>query len=685
MSLPQWVQDAVEKGQDLSVCLELWKHATAVDRDERATQREEKKQEMELQRMAMEKDAEKQKLDVEREMEEKRLQVKMRELDLQEQAMKAKGKPGDSETREQKHEVKYLLPKYVEGEDIDVFIRPFERLANLHKWPKAEWAIRLVPQLTGKALDSYARLREVESNDYDVIKKAILKRYDLTASTYKDKFRACKQDPNETFREFYTRSLNYFEHWCQMERVGENFVVLVDVLMREQLINSSSKDLQVWLKERKPKSADEMIELAEAYQNAHRGSVIMNKVHAQGNPKDSRGKSHEQKPMSGNPQSKSEKKCFLCHRIGHFISKCPLRKSTDKDANGEKQWGGKPKPGQSQEKAGLVHSPTMTRKGQTLELPMAVEAKGFHKDTKKSGLKIESGMVNGKEASVLRDAGCTSILVAEKLIRRDDLTGGVSEVTLANGCLEKCPEVWIEVDTTYVKGKVVALVMNTPFADLIIGNYTRVDIPTERNDIEKMSTSVTDTCQAVETRSSAKRKPVQKEVVDIGQEFGGKYSREEWIEELRNDPTLDVYKKRVGDGTPKDGGGYISLEKGMLYRHFKSDATKEIVKQLLVPAKFRSRILSLAHDIPMAGHLGIKKTRERILKYFFWPGIFDDTKKYCRSCPKCQKGTSKTKVSKVPLIQIPRIDVPFQRIAIDMVGPLPRTKRGNQYVLVICD
>ncbi len=42
-------------------------------------------------------------------------------------------------------------------------------------------------------------------------------------------------------------------------------------------------------------------------------------------------------------------------------------------------------------------------------------------------------------------------------------------------------------------------------------------------------------------------------------------------------------------------------------------------------------------------------------------------------------------MSKVPLVQIPRIDVPFQQIAIDMVGPLPRTKRGNHYVLVICD
>jgi hypothetical protein len=35
-------------------------------------------------------------------------------------------------------------------------------------------------------------------------------------------------------------------------------------------------------------------------------------------------------------------------------------------------------------------------------------------------------------------------------------------------------------------------------------------------------------------------------------------------------------------------------------------------------------ILKLGHDIPLAGHLGNKKTRDRIMQHFFWPGIFND-------------------------------------------------------------
>lgn len=72
MSLPKWVQEAVEKGQELYVCLELWRHATAVERDDRAVKREEKKQEIEL-RLAMERDVQDKKQALQREMKKKKV------------------------------------------------------------------------------------------------------------------------------------------------------------------------------------------------------------------------------------------------------------------------------------------------------------------------------------------------------------------------------------------------------------------------------------------------------------------------------------------------------------------------------------------------------------------------------------------------------------------------------------
>ena len=86
----------------------------------------------------------------------------------------------------------------------------------------------------------------------------------------------------------------------------------------------------------------------------------------------------------------------------------------------------------------------------------------------------------------------------------------------------------------------------------------------------------------------------------------------------------------------------------------------------------------------MAGHLGRKKTTDRILQRFYWPGVFRDVKNHCRTCAECQK-TAPKGVSKAPMIPLPIIEVPFKRIAMDIVGPLPRSSSGKRFILVICD
>ena len=38
-------------------------------------------------------------------------------------------------------------------------------------------------------------------------------------------------------------------------------------------------------------------------------------------------------------------------------------------------------------------------------------------------------------------------------------------------------------------------------------------------------------------------------------------------------------------------------------------------------------------DINWSGHLGIEKTKDRVLQNYYWPGVFKDATDYCRSCP----------------------------------------------------
>lgn len=122
----------------------------------------------------------------------------------------------------------------------------------------------------------------------------------------------------------------------------------------------------------------------------------------------------------------------------------------------------------------------------------------------------------------------------------------------------------------------------------------------------------------------------------------------------------------------------------LLYRDFHC-ATGDVIHQIVVPQPFRNKILQLAHDTMVGGHMGCRKTRNRILQNFYWPGIFIDVSKFCKSCPQCQKSKAKGKPVRAQLISIPPMAEPFSSVAIDIVGPLHRTRKGNRYILTLCD
>ena len=88
----------------------------------------------------------------------------------------------------------------------------------------------------------------------------------------------------------------------------------------------------------------------------------------------------------------------------------------------------------------------------------------------------------------------------------------------------------------------------------------------------------------------------------------------------------------------------------------------------------------------MSGHLGTKKTLDRVVAEFIWPGICGDVARFCKSCDICQRTIQKGRVSKVPLGKLPLIDTPFMRVAVDIVGPIqPRSEKRNRYILTMID
>ena len=116
----------------------------------------------------------------------------------------------------------------------------------------------------------------------------------------------------------------------------------------------------------------------------------------------------------------------------------------------------------------------------------------------------------------------------------------------------------------------------------------------------------------------------------------------------------------------RKGNYKIKYEKrrGVLYKiRNRVDRLGECSKQIMVPKTLRRKVMEVAHDSIFGGHLGIKKPKERIQTYFYWPGMQDDITSFCRSCDVCQKTTAKGFVPRVPLGDMPLIDMPFRRIA----------------------
>ena len=109
------------------------------------------------------------------------------------------------------------------------------------------------------------------------------------------------------------------------------------------------------------------------------------------------------------------------------------------------------------------------------------------------------------------------------------------------------------------------------------------------------------------------------------------------------------------------------------------------MEQLVLPLQCRSTVLKLAHDIPAASHLGINKTKDRVLQRYYWPGVFRDVANHCRTCEICQRAQGKRYGARAEMIPLSLIEKLFQRIAMDIIGPLPRSNNDNKYILTICD
>lgn len=98
-----------------------------------------------------------------------------------------------------------------------------------------------------------------------------------------------------------------------------------------------------------------------------------------------------------------------------------------------------------------------------------------------------------------------------------------------------------------------------------------------------------------------------------------------------------------------------------------------------------TKILQEYHDSKLAGHFGFHKTYTRIKESYYWPHMKADIRKYVKSCHSCQLNKTNFKPTKQAMEITSTAEIPFERIAIDIVGPLPLTESGNKFILTLQD
>ena len=95
--------------------------------------------------------------------------------------------------------------------------------------------------------------------------------------------------------------------------------------------------------------------------------------------------------------------------------------------------------------------------------------------------------------------------------------------------------------------------------------------------------------------------------------------------------------------------------------------------------------MTAVHDLKAAGHLGINKTWDKAKQSpFLWAGMRTDVCRWVRRCQRCQEKKPPAVRKRAHMVSY-QVGAPWERVAADIAGPFPTTKRGNRYILVAQD
>ena len=169
-----------------------------------------------------------------------------------------------------------------------------------------------------------------------------------------------------------------------------------------------------------------------------------------------------------------------------------------------------------------------------------------------------------------------------------------------------------------------------------------------------------------------------------------------WAEEQSNDTSLEKLKKwLVGQERPtrettnqltKQERKYLGTMtqyrvKNGIIEHMPENAQEDQPWVKVVPEQRITEVVEKAHQV--AGHMGLNKTMEHIKRKMYFPNMAKAITKMLEDCQECRTKTG-PKAQKYHLAETTPA-YPFEKLMVDFVGPIPKSSKGNQWILTVKD
>ena len=193
----------------------------------------------------------------------------------------------------------------------------------------------------------------------------------------------------------------------------------------------------------------------------------------------------------------------------------------------------------------------------------------------------------------------------------------------------------------------------------------------------------------------------QGEEVPPGEEVtGGQVpAAEEWVLAQKADPVVSrVYTwAEIGERPPEEElreEGYeiralvaqldrLVIRQGVLGRWWYIPGGQRMF-QVVVPRAKRQEVLDTVHGGGVVGHFGRTRSLRRCQERFYWPEFRRDVVFRCASCEACLRRKPPPVAHRAKMGHV-GVGLPMERMAIDVMGPLPRSTEGFKYIVVIID